>query len=84
MIIHQCDKCGKNSTQKKGESASTPPGWYLLAFKMGYGYSSTVYYDICAECRISLGIPDSKPEENVADRLIEILSEIVQDEIANT
>jgi hypothetical protein len=87
MIIHKCDKCGVMEPQKKGESESCPAGWYRLIFKMGYGYASTVYYEVCPKCKIVLGIPDKEAEQTVGENLIDILSgiveEIVDDKISN-
>lgn len=79
MIIHKCDKCGKTQPQKKGESESCPNGWYRLTYKMGYGYASTVYYEVCPECRIVLKIPDRDEMKTVGDQLLDIISEIVEE-----
>ncbi len=81
MIIHKCDKCGKTAEQKKGErNRNLPTGWYALVHGSSYN-TSGVRYDICDECKKSLGIPDgySESQQHVGDQLIELIGEIVHE-----
>ena len=83
MIIYKCDKCGKTTETKKGKrNPSCPEGWFTLIHGQ---YSTGVEYHICPDCRESLGIPEdyNKACEHVGDQLLEILTEIVQEEVAN-
>ena len=81
MIIHKCDKCGKQVEQKSGQRDSTPSGW--IAIRYGPNFSTNWIYEICGECRVKLNIPDDyrDRERDVGERLIEILSEIAQEAI---
>ena len=83
MIIHKCDKCGKLSEQKKTESASTPEGWVSLRLNKGVYSSASAIYEVCSECADALKIPKEYREQvpNIAERLIEILSDIVAEQI---
>ena len=85
MIIHRCEKCGKLAEQEKGrdDRISTPTGWYTITHGK---YSSGMAYDVCDDCRKSLGIPEKWPENNkhVGEQLLELIGEIVREEVENS
>lgn len=82
MINHQCDKCAKKVEGKKGESYHLPTDWFSLTFGR---YDHRVQYQLCPECREALKIPAEAPEATIGDRLLEIISELVTEEVeANT
>ena len=76
-----CDKCGKVGISAK---YSIPKGWYTLTYKVSssdYVYANTVEKDLCDICCKALGIKvkahEDKQREDIGERLVEILSEIV-------
>jgi hypothetical protein len=81
MIIIKCDKCGVAEEKKKGDvSTIVPKGWYPLTCR--FGYSGSMTYHVCPECRKALKIPDEKPVgEDVAQRFLELLGELVAEEV---
>ena len=84
MIIHKCDRCGKTTEQKAGEQANLSGGWTSLQFAISYSSPNRIY-EICPDCRIALKIPESSTEgkDNIGDRLIEIIEELVQEQLDN-
>lgn len=76
-----CDKCGKVGISSK---YNIPEGWYILTYKVSssdYTYPNTVEKDLCDSCCKTLGIkvnaPEDKRREDIGERLVEILSELV-------
>ena len=78
MITHTCDRCAKSSTQKKGEKAVKPSGWFALSYSSGYYRGDHQNFELCPECKVALKIPDEKKQPNaVGDQLIELIEDIV-------
>ena len=80
MIIHKCDKCGKLHEQKPGERSSIPPEWQRI---MGGGYGTQWSYEVGPGCRKALRIPDTAADTDIGERLVEILSEMVEEAVEN-
>jgi len=79
MIIHRCDKCGVEVSQKAGELNSTPDDWQAIRYSASHAYSHTKHYELCGKCSELLDIPKDfgQATETIGDRLIEILEEII-------
>jgi hypothetical protein len=76
MYVVKCDRCGVLSDPQ--ESAwKSPEEWIEL--KALFGYSGRIIKNLCPKCREELKISAEKPQESFADRLLEILEELVQD-----
>ena len=75
-----CDKCGAVEVT----TLSRPEGWFILLYEVSrndYRYSTKVQKDLCGKCCKELGINlrvnEDKRNEDIGERLVEILSEIV-------
>lgn len=81
MIVHKCDRkdCECQYTQTRGESATTPPGWYLLIW--GKYSHEQIHYEICPDCRKTLGIPEKVVDKDVGEKLLEIIEDLVTDAV---
>jgi len=84
MIIHKCDKCGKQVEQKAGQITGLPNDWQLIRFDIGHYQTCYVHYELCTECADILKIPREPADKrkNLGDRLIEVITEIAQDSTA--
>jgi len=82
MIVHKCDKCGKEAPQSTGQAALTPKDWYAL--NCGRYAGLRMNYELCPTCRKTLKIPvdDHDADKDAAERLIELLTEIANDAVA--
>lgn len=82
---HICDKCKKEVEQ---DSAKIPNDWVKLWFKVkSYSYPDEyVEKSLCEDCSKELGIVRDKRQSedthlsSIGDRLVEILTEIMQGE----
>jgi hypothetical protein len=82
MIVIKCDKCGVMHEKERGDvSMTSPKGWFPLMYRKGY--SGSVTHHLCPDCRKVLKIPDDKPDDDVAQRFLELLADIVTDEVAD-
>jgi len=75
MIIHQCDRCGVKATQLKGERASKPKEWQTVALQGG----CHPCYEVCPACAEKLGLATLQAEQNLGDKLLEILEDMMTD-----
>ena len=82
MFKKVCDRC-------KTESIAVNSDYELKEWKQitySVGYNRHVGYDVCPDCLESLGlnIKDyEEQEKTIADRLFEIIEEIVSDTLPN-
>ncbi len=75
MITHQCDRCAKSVSQKKGDMASLPEGWMVIAPTRFSGPK----YELCPKCVEHLGLADkSKKDKTLGEQLISILEQIAE------
>jgi len=78
MITHNCDKCSKEIKQEKGQKAREPENW--ITIRPG-GYGCQVAFELCPDCQKALNLPKESVPETLAERLIDILTEIAQDAV---
>lgn len=85
MKIYKCDRCGKTEPEKSQNTR--PDKWKTLGYSIGGYVSGYVRYqvikDICPECAVTLKLPDEVYCQEVADRFLELIEEIVQGVIEN-
>ena len=86
MHIIQCDKCKKHSGPR--DETGSPDDWRRITFAMGYPHGQKSY-DLCPDCCKLMNIPvGNAVDSNLADRLLDIISELageaVADSIANS
>ena len=86
MIIFKCDKCGYLSEPQEGTSmpkdANGRKFWSDVVIRSSRGRVKT--FHLCPPCKKKLNIPDdfNEAQANMADNLMEILTEIAQDAAA--
>ena len=85
-----CDKCNKQSKPYTLPSYSDglPDSWYVISFQIDH--TDHRKYILCSSCSVDLGVNKKKGEsdreyrEDIADRLLDIIRDIVSEEIQNT
>ena len=82
-FIYACDKCKKEVIT---ERHNAPDGWKTVKLEAGpYNYAE---FEICPDCQPLLGIYDNKGEaykaSTIADRLLEIVEEMVISRLPNS
>lgn len=73
-----CDKCGKlGPYTKPGQYPNKPQDWAQVSVRQYDGRQ--LEYLLCPNCRAQLNIPEEKPATRIAERLIDILTEIARE-----
>jgi len=81
MYIPQCDRCKKTGEAQKYQGY-IPTGWNPITLRApGTDYSGRVML-LCKECSEGYGLPSAQSTvQTPADRLFEILDELIKDNI---
>ena len=90
MQIYKCDRkvCGKES-QPTPNGSGHPHGWTLIQFRLQHsehsGMSGMKSYILCADCKTALGLPDDRTQQDqtLADRLLEVMEDMVGEVVGN-
>ena len=79
MITHTCDKfdCAKSITQEKGTDYKLPEGWRSIRL---VGYKQP-HFAVCPACAEKLGFATNEQEEQLGDKLLDVLQAFVQEEV---
>ncbi len=77
MQLYKCDRCGKIADKTRPYCG--PENWRTINYKVSY--CNPVTYNLCEECSKALQLPEDVQTQDVGDRLLEIIEELIDERI---